>query len=101
MEEKNYKDWQLEDIIAWCKENNQVAWLKATAAKKVEHKIYPKVPSVSKNGKNSWKQDKTQPYTIELKPISFVELKKEFIATFIDPTPKEKKPSMYEIIAAL
>ena len=98
---KEYKDWTLEDIIEWCKANNQVEWLKTTAAKKVEKKVYPKVESVSKNGKKSWKADKTAEPTTELAPISFVELKGEFIATFIDTTPKEKKASMYDIIAAL
>lgn len=97
----NYKDWTLEAIVDWCKEHNEVEWLKATAAKKVEKKIYPKVESVSKNGKKSWKMDKTQPYKIEFVKISFVELKGEFIAKFIETEPKEKKPSMYDIIAAL
>lgn len=98
---KNYKDWELPDIIQWCKDNGKVEWLKATAAKKVERKVYPKVESVSKNGKKSWKQDKTQPFKIEYVPISFVELKAEFISTFIETAPKAKKPSMYDLIAAL
>lgn len=98
---KNYKDWELPDIINWCQENNQVEWLKATAAKKVERKVYPRIESISKSGKKSWKQDKTQTPTIELRPISYVELKAVFISTFIDKEPKTKKPSMYDIIAAL
>ncbi len=98
---KNYKDWELPDIIEWCQANGKVDWLKAEAAKKVERKVYPKVESVSKSGKKSWKQDKTQPYTVELVPISFVELKSNFISTFIDTEPKPKKQSMYDIIAAL
>jgi hypothetical protein len=99
--EMGFKDWELEDIINWCKEHNEIEWLKAEAAKKVERKVYPKVPSISKSGKKSWKQDKTQPYAIEYVPISFVELKSNFLSKFIDTTPKEKKPSMYEIIANL
>lgn len=98
---KNYKDWQLEDIIEWCKANGQIAWLKAEAAKKVERKVYPRIASVSKNGKRSWKQDKTQAPVTEYRPISFVELKSNFISTFIDKTPKVEKKSMYDIIAAL
>lgn len=101
MAELNYKDWELDDIINWCQENNQVEWLKATAATTIERKVYPKVESVSKKGKKSWKQDKTQPYTLENAPITFVELKSEFIKTFIETTPKVKKPTMYDRIAAL
>lgn len=97
----NYQDWKLEDIIKWCQENNQVEWLKATAAKKVESKTYPRIESVSKTGRKSWKLDKTAAPVITERPISFVELKKEFISTFIEPDKKSKKLSMYEIIAAL
>jgi hypothetical protein len=99
--EMGFKDWQLEDIVQWCKDHGEVAWLKAEAAKTVERKVYPKVESVSKSGKKSWKLDKTQPYTIEYVPISFVELKSNFLAKFFDRKPKEKKPSMYDIIANL
>lgn len=101
MDELKYKDWTLEAIIEWCKAHGEVEWLKATAAKKVERKIFPKVESVSKNGKKSWKQDKSAEPTIEMLPISFVELKGEFISKFIEKTPKEKKLSMYDIIANL
>jgi hypothetical protein len=97
----NYQDWTLADIIAWCKANNQVDWLKATAAKQIKTKVYPKIESVSKSGKKSWKQDKTATPTIEKRPISFVELKKEFISTFIETEPKPKKKTMYDIIAEL
>ena len=96
-----YKDWTLEAIIAWCKENNQVAWLKATKDKIVERKVYPKIASTSKNGKKSWVADKSATPTIEKSRISFVELKSEFISTFIETTPKPKKLSMYDIIDAL
>ena len=101
-EVKSYMDWELEDIIKWCQENNQVAWLKAKASEKVERTVYPKVPSVSKNGKKSWKQDRTQEPTIEYVPISFVELKSAFLEHFELKEPaKSKKPNMYEIIANL
>jgi len=101
MAEKKFLDWKLTDIIEWCQANDQVDWLKAESKKTVKHKIYPKVATVSKKGKKSWKYDKTQQPTIEEVPISFVELKTNFINTFIETTPKEKKLSMYEIIANL
>ena len=56
----NLQKWKIGDITKWCVDNGEVAWLKEEAAKKVEHKVYPKVESVSKNGKKSWKSDKTQ-----------------------------------------
>lgn len=101
MENLSYKEWTLEAIIDYCKAHGQVEWLKATAQKKVERKVYPKVESTSKNGKKSWKQDKSAEPTIEYVPISFVELKGEFISKFIETTPKKKKASMYDIIANL
>lgn len=98
---KDYKDWTIEEIGEWCKANNQVEWLKTLAKKKVEKKVYPKVESVSKNGKKSWKADKTAEPTIEMVKISFVEIKSTFISTFIETEPKQKKPSMYDYIESL
>ena len=67
-------------IIDWCVKNGEVAWLKATAAKK-----FP-----TEDGKE--------------RSISFVELKLAFVEKFmpeIAPQKKEKKPSMFDRIAAL
>lgn len=100
--EKQFKDWKLDDVIAWCQANNKVDWLKTTAAKTVKRPVYPKVDNLSKSGKHTQKQDKKQePIGYEESPITFVELKAEFLATFFEKTPKEKKPSMYDRIAAL
>lgn len=101
MAETKYKDWTLEAIIDYCKAHGEVKWLKETAAKQVERKVYPKVESTSKSGKKSWKLDKSAEPTTEMQPISFVELKSEFIAKFIDKNHKAKKQSMYDIIANL
>lgn len=99
---KDYRDWNIDDIIAWCQANNQVAWLKTTAAKKVKRNIYPKVDNISKSGKHTKKQDKTQkPIGTETTPITFVELKREFIATFFEKEVKVKEPTMYDKIASL
>lgn len=92
-------------IVEWCKEHGEVEWLKQTAAKKVTHNIYPKKTYINKKGKEVCRQDKTQkPIGTEVKNISFVELKMEFCQKFmpeIIPEAKEKKLSMYEIIANL
>lgn len=102
MTDKPVKDWELTDIMEWCAENKQVKWLKAEQAKKVKVKVYPKVESVSRKGKKSWKYDKTQPYTIEEKKISFIELKQNFLEKFGLKEPKqEKKPNFHELIMAM
>lgn len=100
--EKAYTKWKIEEIIEWCVANGEVEWLKTTSQKIVNRPIYPKVPNVSKTGKNTMVYDKTQePIGYEESKISFVELKSEFIATFFESQKKEKKPSMYDLIAAL
>lgn len=98
------KKWDRDEIIAWCKENNQVAWLKATASKMVEKPVYPKVQHTTKKGKTTWIQDKKQaPTGTKQEPISFVELRAEFLKKFFpeEIKGKKKEPSFYDIIAAL
>lgn len=95
----DYKGMNINDIIIWCQANNQTAWLKAEAAKKVPCKVYPKV---EKDGKKV--VDKSAKPNIELRPITFIQLKNNFVKTFmpeIMPAKKEKKPSMYDLINAL
>lgn len=95
----DYKSMKIGDIIAWCVANKQTEWLKATAAKQVPCKIYPKV---EKDGKKVI--DKTASPTIEMRPITFIQLKNEFVKEFMPelmPKKKEAKPTMYELIAAL
>ena len=91
----NYKTMSIDDIIIWCQENNQIAWLKEEGARKVACKVYPKV-----NGK----ADKTQAPKIETRKITFIQIKKDFVEKFmpeIAPKAKAKEPTMYEKIAAL
>lgn len=76
----NYKGMNIEDIIAWCQENKEVAWLKETAAKTYK----------TEDGKE--------------RKISFIELKLEFVKKFmpeIAPKAQAKQPSMYDRIANL
>lgn len=93
------KKMKVEDIITWCVENGQVDWLKATAAKKTVQKKYPKF----RNAEGKLVVDKSAtPYEYTA-PITFVELKSEFIRTFFPDQIKaaEKKPSFHELIAKL
>jgi hypothetical protein len=96
----NYKDMRIEDIIKWCQENKQVDWLKEIAAKQVEYKVYPRV----KGEDGKYHTDKKATPTIEKRPISFIQLKLEFVKKFmpdIAPKAQPKKPSMYDLIKNL
>ena len=93
--------WTMEEIIEWCKANNQVAWLKAEASRSIERKVYPKVQGISeKTGRKVWKMDKSQTPTVEYTRPSFMEIRSAFVDKFISPR-KEKKPSIYDLIDAL
>lgn len=93
-----YKDMKINDIINWCVANNQVAWLKAEAAKKVPCKVYPKV---EKDGKKV--VDKTAEPKIEQRPITFIQIKNNFVRQFMPELlpKKEKQATMYDLINAL
>ena len=96
----DYKKMDINDIIDWCKEHGEVAWLKETAAKKVEYKVYPKV----KDASGKMVADKSATPKIEMRPISFIQIKIAFCEKFmpeIMPKKKEGKSSMYDLIASL
>lgn len=92
----DFKSMKIEDIMDWCVTNNQVAWLKAEASRKVECKVYPKG--------SDGKADKTQPAKTVLRPITFIQIKTDFVNKFmpeIAPKGKPKGATMYDKIAAL
>ena len=100
----NYQDMKIEDIIKWCQENNQVEWLKKEASKKIEYKVYPRKKVKNADGKLVSVSDKSQEPKIEMRPISFIQLKLNFVNKFmpeIAPKAQTKKPTMYDLIAAL
>ena len=95
----DFKTMKIEDIISWCKANNQVEWLKAEAQKQTPCKVYPRV---MKDGKKV--ADKTQAPIIEMRPITFIQIKTNFVNKFmpeIAPKKKDSKPTMYELISSL
>ena len=111
-----YKTLNIETIIAWCKQNNQVEWLKAEMAKEVPCKVYPRKkvakldengnPVINDKGKVVYTSvaDKSKKPTVEMRKISFVQIKNDFIDTFmpdLKPVAKAKKPTMYDIVNAL
>lgn len=112
----DYKTMTIEEIIEWCKEHKETKWLKEAAAKTVSTKVYPKVkvralddngnPAFTKSGKPKFKtvNDTTKKPTTEKRPISFIELKKEFCQKFMPeilPKAKAKKPTFYDMINSL
>lgn len=87
----DYKKMTIDDIIEWCKANDKVDWLKAEVAK-----TFP-VKFIDENGNKCVDENKKR-------PITYVELKYNFCDEFMPeilPKKKEKKPTMWEKIAAL
>lgn len=90
----NPKDVNTDFIINWCKDNNQVEWLKRESAKTQLVKRYPRKTITDENGKKVSVVDKTQEPTLKREPISFLTLRNAFIDEFmpeIRPTKKAKK----------
>lgn len=96
----NYKRMNINDIIDWCKENNQTEWLKKEAAKEITIEKYPRV----KGADGKMTIDKTQaPKKVKAKN-TFINIKIAFCEKFmpeIMPKAKEKKKTMYDIINEL
>ena len=112
----DFKTMTIHDIAIWCKEHNQLDWLKETAAKEVPYAIYPRkrVPKLDKDGNQvytkkgkpafTWEADKDAKPTIEMRPISYVQIKSAFCEKFaaeLNFQKKEKRSTMHEIIASL
>lgn len=110
---KAFKNWDINDIIDYCKANKQTEWLKATASKKVACKSYPRkkiqkvengVPVFNEKGKPVMVSvaDKSAKPTMVMRPITFVQIKSEFAEKFGFKAEKKEKPAtMYDIIDAL
>ena len=97
------KDMKIDDIIAYCKEHGEVAWLKEVCARKTERKVYPRIKVVNPDGTVKSVADKTKKPKIVTQPISFVEVKREFMDKFApeERVGKHKKPTFHDMIADL
>lgn len=74
----NYKTMKFEDILAWCKQNNQIDWLKAKVNERVKDKE-----------------------TGEMRDISFIEVKRAFCEMFMPnilPVAKSGRKTMKDIM---
>ena len=111
----DYKTLSSDDIIEWCKENNQTEWLKKEAAKTTKCKVYPRITVVKtdKLGNVVYKEngepktisiaDKSKAPIVEIRPISFVKIKQDFCQKFMPEIipQKDKAATMFDKIAAL
>lgn len=112
----DFKTMDIKDIAEWCKEHNELEWLKQVAACEVNYEVYPRkrVPMVDSEGKPvlnkkgkqkfTWVADKDAKPTIEKRPISFVQIKKAFCKKFeaeLNLQKKAKEPNMFDYINSL
>lgn len=95
------KSLDLDAIIFWCKNNNQLPWLEAKTQETVvrEYYGYLKAPD-PKTGKMRCVKDeygkriidRSKPPRRKVEPIGFMEIKRDFISTFV-PELKSNKPT--------
>ena len=101
----NFKTATINDIIDWCKENNQVAWLKEEANKTKEYKQYPRKKEYDPEKKKYvYVADKDKEPKIKIRKLGFIDIKLDFFEKFfpeLAPKKEAKKPTMYDIINAL
>lgn len=107
----DYKKMKIDDIINWCVENNQIEWLKAISAETVEVKVYPKMKGVDgkplRDVNGHFIFNRAAEPMIDVRPISFFQIKEAFVNKFmpeIKPekkTPEKKGPNMFDRINAL
>lgn len=95
----DYKNMTIDDIIDWCVANGETEWLKRKANEKKACKVYPRKKV---DGKSV--ADKTAEPKIEKRPISFIQLKIDFVDKFmpeIAPEKKSKEPTFHDRIKGL
>jgi hypothetical protein len=109
----NYEKMDINDIMDWCEENNQLEWLENLLSKKVKVKRHTeRVPKLDKDGNIALNKkgypiyivDKKSPVEVVEQNISFMEVKKAFIEKFelehIKPAKKDKAPTMLDKLKA-
>lgn len=91
---------KIEDIIEYCKENNQIEWLKKTAHEKETRKKTKKVTTTNENGEAVEKEVVEEVET----EISFITLRSRFVEAFmpeIKKGSKSKKATFRDLIDSL
>lgn len=100
----DYMKMEFNDILEWCKKNNQLEWLLAKTEETKEYPVYPKVEKVKADGTVVMVYDKNQaPIGTKTDKLPFTQVKKDFCAKFMPeviPEAKSKKPSMADLVKA-
>lgn len=92
-----YRKIDFKFIMDYCEQHNEKDWLKAKVEETTEVKVYPKV----KNANGKMVSDKSKKPKIEVRPISFLQVKNDFCAKFMPellPKKGNKKKSMREML---
>ena len=99
----DYKKMKINDIILWCQQNKQTAWLKDMAKKTEMVEEYPKKIVIDENGREKAVADKSKKAKLVEKPISFLTLKKAFCEKFMpEIIPQKKaKTTWHDTVAGL
>lgn len=111
-----FKGMDIDFIIKWCQEHNEMAWLEAEMNRKVKVKRYPKKkvqaydketrePLYTKSGRPKMVSvaDKSLPPEVVEEDIGFIQIKMDFCEKFmkeIMPTAEPKEPSMRDKLKA-
>ena len=88
------KEIDIDFIRNYCVQNNHKEWYNAKIQEKLPCQVYPRV--VNEEGKKV--VDKSQAPKVEMRPITFVQLKADFIKTFfpqLAPKKETKVAKMY------
>lgn len=88
------KEITIDFIRDYCIKNNQQAWYNALIAQKIQIKTFPKV----RNAEGKLVADKSAEPRIKEGKITFVQIKKEFIAKFFPELKAKEKAAakMYQ-----
>ena len=100
---ESIKELQFNDLVAWCKENNKIDWLKALPRTKTV-KVYPTKDKVGKDGKVRQVYDKSKaPIGEKTINTPYTTIKAAFISEFFPQFKADdtKEPTMWDIIDTL
>lgn len=89
------KEVTIDFIRDYCAKNNQQGWYNAEIQKQMPCKVYPKIT----NAEGKKVTDKSQPYSVVMRPITFIQLQLDFINAFMPelaPKAKSEKSKMFQ-----
>jgi len=87
----DYKKIDFPFIENWCDTHGQSEWLDSKVLEDVIVDVYPYIEYTKKDGTKGRKYDKTQQPTKKTRPISFLQVKDEFITKFMPEVKPQAK----------